>query len=502
MHPNSPRPPLTGRGGPGKIDRRVSRTAALPRASDPPRRALAGFGAIALACLAAALLAWWIDHPVLLHSDSGSYVRDAYERSPDWPRPLGYGLFLSIVFTLAGGPKLGVVVLLQCLLGAAVGIATFALARRALGAPRWVAAAAALAATLSPLHLLLQRFVLADALALALVAAALAALFWFVERPGPLSALALGAAAAAPLLVRAVWVFLPALLPLLGLAGAWLRHPEGPLRRRLGRAAWAALALAAAAAIYGGYSHAVAGSLGGEATATAGASGFSGWVLWGSVARFAEPGDLDGVPGGEILLSDPESLRRNGSWQIWDFGSTAHRLRIERFGGSFAATDRALLRAALRVAARHPIGFARQLGWSLGRFFRPIQGNADYSRPLDLDPTVGGHLERYAGIALPPPAERASRLGPAVRAWRWSRWLLSGAVVAALAAGLVRPRRWFALLAVGALGTAYLLVVNLAVGFVFVERYYLPIEYLGILSLAAAAGAWRRRLPVAAQPSS
>lgn len=435
-------------------------------------------------CFLVQMALWVLDHPVLLHSDSGQYLQEAADLAPGWARPAGYPVFLRAVFLLAGGVDLDAVVAAQALAGALLGGLTFLLAWRALSAPLWAAATAALLATVSPLALMLQRYVLADSVTVLAVALAVGVFFAFLARPSPRSAAALGVAAVAPLLLRAVWVFLPPLLLVLALL--WLALHRPPAWRRF--TAHLALAVLVAGLLWGGYAAAFHRRTTGTAHPAADVSGFSGWVLWASVARFAEPGDLDGIAGGELLLSDPASLERNGSWQIWDFGSTAHRLRNELCGGNFVEANRRLRGAALRLVARHPLAAAGQVATAAGRFFSPDRGNADYSRPLELDPATAALVERQAGARVL--ADRqGSRLGALYRGWRYSRPLWTAALLVALLAALVRPRRRFALLVVAAVGAGYLLVVAVAVGFIFIERYYLPVEYLAVLSLAGLAGA-------------
>lgn len=449
----------------------------------PPRL----YALVALGCLLAKLALWAFDHGVLLHSDSGNYVRDAYTMRPAWPRPIGYAVFLRVIFELPvfelSISRLSGTVGAQTLLGAALGVATFAFAERLLGASRGWSLVAAVVVTLSPLALVLERYILADVLGVAALAAALAALLVFVRRPSGPSALLFGIAAVLPQMVRAAWAFLPLLLVALALVAVTDRPRDG--RRRA--VALTGLAGVLTLLLTVGYAWFFSAYNLGQTDLAAAGSGFAGWTLWGSVARFAEPDDLDGFPYADVLMSDPESLARNGSFQIWDFDSTANRLRRERFDDSFVRTNPVLLRAGLRVAVRHPLAVAGQLGGALLCFFRPVLGNNDYSRVIEVDARSIGHIEWLLGPEAIPSPRRPPRIGPALRLWRWLRWLWSGALFVALAVGLARPRRRFPVLAVGAVGVAYLLVVNLAIGFVFVERYFLPVEYLGVLATVALA---------------
>ena len=464
------------------------------------------YAGVALGCLALKAAVLLLDHAPRFHNDSGSYLRDSLRLVPNWPRPLGYGVILRGLWTVVGGVDLNAVVVFQGLAGAALGVLTFALGERALRLPRGVAAAAAAVVVASPLALVVERYVLSDALTVAVVAVSIAALFVYLARPRAATAVLAGATAALPCLMRSAWVFLPLLA--VGLAALWQLPGAGRDARRA--AAFLGIALVSALAVYVPYSAAFSHHNLGEVDITANGSGFTGWLLWASVSSFAEPADLAGIPGAEVLLADPEALRqRNPAYQIWDFDAPPNRLRKERFGGSFVRTNRYLLRVALRVAARHPVRLAEVIGRGLLRFFLPAPGFDDYAGPLELQPRLYGEFQRLAGIDLASLAPSPPTLAPAFRLWRWSRPVFGFALLAALVAGLAAPRRRFPMLAVSAIGGAYLVVVNAAVPFVFVERYFLPVEYLGVLAAAlliVGAARWRsteaRQAPAGQSPGS
>jgi hypothetical protein len=447
------------------------------------------YALVAALCAAVkgAILAF--DRTLCFQSDSGSYLVDSLRLVPSWPRPLGYGTFLHVVWAAAGGVDFSALLLAQAAVGAALGVLTFALGERALSLPRAAAAAAALVVTASPLELQFERFLLSDALALAVAALALVALFVYLARPGFATAAALGLAAMLPCLVRSVWVFLPPLL--VGLAAFWqLAAP--PRRRTILRLA---AALACSLAVYSAYSIAFTRHNTGKVDATSDPSGFGGWLLWATVSPFAEPDDLAGMPGGALLTEDTAELRRRSPvFQIWDFNSAPHKVARRYYNGNLVAANRFLLHAGLRVALHHPVRYALSVVHGLGAYFRPHAVADDYSRPLKLATRTRGQLLRFGGLDFDRAPREESRLAPAFRVWRWSRPLLSSALVIVLAAGLLAPRRRFPFLVVGAVGGAYLAAVDVAVPYLFVERYYLPVEYFGVLSAALLAAALLRRL--------
>ncbi|MEM7049749.1 MAG: glycosyltransferase family 39 protein [Acidobacteriota bacterium] len=441
----------------------------------------AGAAAIKLLILA-------VDHTLAFHSDSGSYLQDAVTLRASWPRPLGYGLFIRLVFLLTGGVHIKALMLFQSLTGALLAPIVYFVGRRFLTAGPRLALVAALLVTLSPGNLVIERFMLSDAVTSTVLALSLVGLLLYLERPSARRGLVLGIAAVLPLLFRAIWAYLPALY--LVMAALLLLRREG--RRQALRGLVTATVVTVC--VYLGYSAVFSRSSTGEVDLGAGTSGFSGWVLWGSVARFAEAGDLEGFAGGDVLLSDLESLQRNGSYQIWDFTSTAHQLREQRYGGSFVDTNKALLHASWRILCRHPLQFGLQFLQAVGRFFTGEPGNADLSRPVEIDPSVGRDFATYGGIDFSTLPQRPPEVGPAYRAWRGSRWLFVSALFVGLPITLWRPYRRRMLLALSLVGISYLLVVNVAIGFIFVERYFLPVEYIGTLILMGSLAAlWRRR---------
>ncbi|MEM7480141.1 MAG: hypothetical protein AAF481_03110 [Acidobacteriota bacterium] len=465
------------------------------------RNSLPQLSAVFGAALVTKLVFWWLDPVLALHSDSGLYLKDSFSLQPSWPRPIGYGIFLRVLTELLGEVRIGAVSLAQTLIGAALATGTFAISRRYLRAPLWAAALGAALVTLSPGNLLLERYLLSDALALAVLGLCVALLLAYLQRPGLLRGALLGLAAVLPLVLRASWSLLPLVFLAMALF-AFYRPTESPtadpferrdLRRRALIGLIAALAVGFLSTV--AYSGVFSRTTLGEVDLAAGTSGFAGWTLWASVGRFAEPGDLDGIPGGEILLSDRESLQRNGSYQIWDFDSTAHRLRKEFHDGSMVKTNQTLERAAVRVALRHPLSFTGQFLTALKRFFLPTQGNNDYSSALTVDDSVDKFFMQLIGLDIETLDRTPGLTGVLYRPWRYSRWFFSSLLLAGFGWAVLRPRRRLAVLAVATVGVSYLLVVNLAVGFVFVERYYLPVEYLATLvlvGLLAAPGSRRR----------
>jgi hypothetical protein len=207
------------------------------------------------------LIAYW---PGLeLFTDSYDYLALAHTVVPGTWHPAVYPLFL-VPLSLTG--QLGVVVVVQHLMGLAMGFLVYGLVKR-LGARRSLAALAALPVLLDGYELGLEQFILAETLTSLLLLGGLVVLFWR-ETVGPRRGATVGLLLAAATLSRT------SILPVLVVVGLYLL-----LRgRRYALLTYCAV-VAAALGSYGGWYAAAHGSFGYD--------DWTGTYLYGRVAPFA-----------------------------------------------------------------------------------------------------------------------------------------------------------------------------------------------------------------------
>ncbi|HEY4464678.1 MAG TPA: phospholipid carrier-dependent glycosyltransferase [Streptosporangiaceae bacterium] len=112
-------------------------------------------------------------------NDSFVYMSDVVGFHPDTTRVSGYAVFLKILEPLH---SYAVVTILQHLMGAAVGVMVYALARHRFGAPAWVASLAAVPVLYDAFQIQLEHLILSDVPFLFLITLAATIVLW-VRRP-------------------------------------------------------------------------------------------------------------------------------------------------------------------------------------------------------------------------------------------------------------------------------------------------------------------------------
>jgi hypothetical protein len=155
-------------------------------------------------------------HPALIYVDTLKYLYGAYPGS----EPLGYTAVLRLIL-LAGG--LGIVTLVQHLLGLATAIALYVVLLRR-GAGRWLAALAAAPLLLDAYQVQMEQMIMPEALFEALIVTGLAVLLWrpsVTVRFAAVAGLVLGASAAVKQL--GLELFVPAVVFLLVNGKDWRR---------------------------------------------------------------------------------------------------------------------------------------------------------------------------------------------------------------------------------------------------------------------------------------
>ncbi len=425
-------------------------------------------------------IAYWPG--IELYADSYDYLRVAHAVIPGSWHPSGYPLLLT---ALSVTGQLGSVVVVQHLMGIAMGLIVYLLALR-LGARRWLAALAALPVLLDGYQLALEQFILPEALTSLLLLGGLAMLLWREEvgaRRGAVVGLLLVAAA----------VTRTETLPVLAVVFVYLLLRGRRWRTLLSYCAVCGVLLVA----YGGWYAATYGSFG--------YSNYTGFWLYGRVAPFATC--LYAMPAKEAKLcpARPVGKRSNNSEYFADQARSPIRF-VHRLGNRSARSALGE-RFAVTVIEHQPLAYAGAVLADTWHYFAPgrwmTSDIIDMQRwrfpPPHRSPQRGNYHVRIAREGFGSKriiASPDSALTALLRTYQWYVYMpgpaLLACLIAALLAGLGLARRaaggrharWSGLvLAVSAV--ALVLIPSLTVGFSY--RYGLPL--LVLLPPAAAAAA-------------
>ena len=288
--------------------------------------------------------------PALLAADSASYLQLSLNLEPNPMHPAGYPAFLNLLRAVPGDGSLTVVPLVQHLLGMGAAALLYAVQLR-LGVRRWLAAVAVSPVLLDAYWLNLEQYVMSEAMTLALLVVACAALLW--RQPvGALASGAAGLALAGATMTRtvAVIVMLPAAFALVARAGKGSRS-----RALLAFVIAGALPLAA----YAAWFHAENGRYA--------LAGHSGHYLYGRIATFVDCSAFR-VPAKERALCPEEPLgqRWHPYYYVWFEQSPYRHIpknSRERLAGRFA--ERAII--------NQPLDYARTVAEDVLRGFAPVR---------------------------------------------------------------------------------------------------------------------------------
>ena len=453
---------LHSRTGPGELASRTGR--AIRR-----HWLFTAFVVIAVSLRVLATVAYWPG--IELFADSYDYLRLAHWVDPGTWHPSGYPLFLTVL-SVTG--KLGAVVVVQHLMGIAMGVLVYALALR-LGARRWLAALAALPVLLDGYQLDIEQFVLPETLTDLFLLGGMAVLLWR-EKVGAWRAAVLALLLVAATLSRAE------ILPILVVVAVYLLVRSGRWRGLLTYCAVGIVLMVG----YGAWYASVNGSFG--------YSNYTGTWLYGRVAPFATcdypmPANLR-----QLCPARPVGVRSNNSEYFADQASSpinalhlGPRNHRSALGESFAIT----------VIEHQPLAYAGAVLADTWHYFASgrwmtsdvIAMQRWRFPPPHRDAQRGNyhvHIARQ-GFDGPIKASPDPALMPFLRTYQWYVYTpgplllacLIGAVLAGL--GLVRRRsgrrqaRWASLvLAISAI--AVVMTPALTVGFSY--RYGLPLLVL------------------------
>ncbi len=315
---------------------------------------------------------------LLFLQDSYEYLLNAAHLQPGLVRPIGYALLLRVLQPVGA---LAVVPALQHLLGLAAASVLYATLLR-LGVRRWLSALAAAPLLLDAYQIQVEQTVLAETLALALVATGLALLLGSAK-PGVARLVGAGVVLAMAVLTRSAVLGLA--VPLLAL----------PVLQQVGwkRALAAPAGLAVLLLSYAGWFASVHGSFA--------LQGYSGHLLAGRVMPFADC-RLISLPADERRFCPREALGRRPSSDFYDW-LVPSPLRAHDVVG--AAGSRLAGDFAQRVIRAQPGAFTHTVTRDVVHYFRPGRSTG----PLDYP--IGQYS--YANAYVPPLGHRpALRVPP------------------------------------------------------------------------------------------
>lgn len=453
---------------------------------------------VLLVCLgikAAFLSVDW--HPII-HGDSPAYLRTSHFLDESSLRPKGYPLFIRFVRIVTGSEHPFAIIAAQSVLGAMTSALVFYFLRRRVQTHAAIAWATALIITCSPMQMALERNILAESLTLFLMVSWLLLLERSFRRPDLPTLLGVGVLASVLTILRFAYVFATPLVVLLFFAQGLLR---GKLLRPQHYAATLCIALAAISTTMA-YKHHFAMLGAAPAKDHCEAGDFGSWRLWCRVCPLAEPGDLDRYEWGPALLADIEDLRTKN--QTWNMNSATRRFMNER-RMTRAEGAQLFKQASLGIILAHPIGYTKSVLEQMFRYVRPGI-NRDFTTQLermsrdkewlyyfDVDPRFQLRFEQDGLLA-----SHESIFHKPYLLWTWFRWVFLAGITAGFFYGLLRWRTHYALLAFTAFAWASFALVNMTSN--VADRYFQPIELIGILAWACLITAWQlRKAPQAAE---
>jgi hypothetical protein len=286
----------------------------------------------------------------LLFPDSALYVRAAKPLVPALVNPSGYAIELRLLDFLH---TLTAVIVIQHVMGLAIGVMGYALLRRRFGLPGWGATLAMIPVLLSAYAMQLEHFLLSDATFAFLVMIAVVIVMWQAAPKWwacALAGLVLGLAATVrvqgiPLLI----VFLACLL--IGSGG----------RRTLAGAAVCFVAFAVPVVEYASWFDSVNG--------TYNLTTSSGGFLYGEVSTFADCRVIDPPAGERKLCLDVPVSERKQYAPYYSYRPGVSPLRKLPGGWAGPRADSLGLAFALRAIAAQPLDYLRAVAENFGESF-------------------------------------------------------------------------------------------------------------------------------------
>ena len=415
-------------------------------------------------------------------NDSFQYMGDVIGLHPDVTRPAGYAVFLKILEPLH---SYAVVTILQHLMGVAVGVMVYALARHRFGVRPWIAALAAVPVLFDGFQIQLEHLILSDVLFEFLLVLATTLLLWDAKpswQRCTLIGLILGVSAT----VRSQG------LPFLALFAVYI------IIRRIG---WRALAGTIVACLvpvllYCSWFYADYGQFA--------MTDSTGIFLYSRVMSFAECSKMH-VPADELSLctTTPPGKRPIAQAYIWTNVSPLDRFPPSKFSPlpNQLAED-----FAKRAIEAQPLAYAQAVAYDTGRVFEWRR----YTFPNA--PTYNEYLFGYKSLPVPswarahvgsynsdvayyvrgnPLTDVVEPFAGIIRGWQRYVWLpgsVYGAILAVGLGGMVLAWRRLGGEATMPWIISVALIVEPAATAEFDYRYVLPAVPFACLAAAMAFG--------------
>jgi hypothetical protein len=318
-------------------------------------------------------LAYW---PALeLNGDSYEYLGTASSLRPSAWHVAGYALFLR---ALSPAGNLGVVTILQHLMGLGLGVALYVLLLR-FGVRPWLAALGGLPVLLDGFQLDIEQFVLAETLADVLLVGGFALLLWRRRLTAPF-------AAGAGVLLAAAAVTRDATLPVVVVVGAYLL-----LRGRWRPFLFYGGAVAAVLMAYGFWYASVWGHFGLQSS--------PGYYLYGRVAPFATCDYPLSAKEARLCPSQPVSQRPyDQDYYVYLPGSPLNQPGL----GSLSARSELAERFSEQVILHQPLDYLGAVLRDTWHYFSPGRSIAPNGDVMVLRRWnfPGPNLDPYAGIKV------------------------------------------------------------------------------------------------------
>jgi hypothetical protein len=437
---------------------------------------------------------WWV-----YFNDSFDYISTAATGVVDPVRVSGYSLFLRALLPLH---SFALVTVLQHLMGMAVAVVIYALARKRFGAPGWLAVAMTVPVLYDGFEIQLEHQILSDTLFLFLAMLAIAVLLWSPAVTWWKCALA-GSLIGISAIVRSTG------LPLIPVFAVYLVIALFPAARRASAGAWRPLA---AGLLAFGVATAVP-VLGYEALYqhqhgqfTMNAS--TGVFLYSRVMTFADCSKMDLSSSPELLslcTSAPPAQRPIAQAYIWTPASPLDRFPPSKFT---ALPNSLAQRFAVKAIEAQPLDYARATWNDTAMAFtwpRAVFPNAatydEYlfgyrslkvpSSPIGKYPTTAAYY-----VHGNPLTQVAEPFAGVMRGYQRYFWLPGTVFGLILLAGLVAlATRWRRGVGPGALlawASSFALTLIPAATAEFDYRYVTTAVPFGCLALALALGNARR----------
>jgi hypothetical protein len=416
-------------------------------------------------------------------NDSFQYMSDVIGLHPDTTRPVGYSIFLKVLEPLH---SYAAVTILQHLMGVAVGVMVYAVARHRFGAPRWIATLATLPVLFDGFQIQLEHLILSDVPFEFLIALAVTLLLWD-RKPSWQRCTLIGFILGIAETVRSV------ALPLLPIFAIYI------ILRRIGwrSVVGALVACVAPVLLYCTWFYAVYGQFAMTES--------TGVFLYSRTMAFANCSKMGNVPADELSLctTTPPSERPMSQSYIW-----ASLTPLDRFPPSkFSPLPNKLAEDFAKRAILHqPLGYAQIVGYDTIRVFewrRYVFPNAatynEYLfgyKSLAIPSWARGHAGSYDSdvayyIRGNPLTDVVEPFAGVMRVWQRYIWLPGSVYGAILAVGLVGlVLKWRRL--GGPATVPWLISVGLimapAMTAEFDYRYVLPAVPFGCMAAAMAFG--------------